>query len=65
MEENKPHSARWQHLSQLKASAFFSLKKILSIVEKYNNLSLGLVMPSGGSGGRRSLIRCNFKKRMF
>jgi hypothetical protein len=35
-------SARWQHLSSLKASAFFSLKKNL-LVKKLNNLYMGLV----------------------
>jgi hypothetical protein len=40
------HNAIWQHLSQLKASAFFSLQKI--VVKKCNNLYLGLVMPSNG-----------------
>jgi len=42
---NGKQSARWQHLSQLKASAFFSLQKNL-VVKEYNNLYLGLVMPS-------------------
>ncbi len=40
-------SARWQHLSQLKTSAFFSLEKKLD-AKKCNNTYLGLVRPSGG-----------------
>jgi hypothetical protein len=44
---NCKQSTRWQHLSWLKASAFFSLQKIL-VVMKHNNLYLGLVLPSGG-----------------
>ncbi len=40
-------SAWWQHLSQLKDSAFFSFFKIL-VVKKHNILYLGLVMPSSG-----------------
>jgi hypothetical protein len=40
-------SARWQHLSQLKASALFFFQKIVSCM-KCNNLYLGLVMPSSG-----------------
>ncbi len=43
---NHKQSARWQHLSQLEASAFFSLQKNL-VVMKHSNLYLGLVMPSG------------------
>jgi hypothetical protein len=43
---NHKQSARWQHLSQLKASAFFSLQEN-SVVMKHSNLYLGLVMPSG------------------
>ncbi len=39
-------SARWQHLSLLKASALFFLQKKL-VVKKRSNLYLGLVMPSG------------------
>ncbi len=30
---NRKQSTRWQHLSQLKASAFFSLQKIFSCYE--------------------------------
>ena len=44
---NRKQSTRWQHLSQLKARAFFSLQKNL-VVMKYRNLYLGLVLPSGG-----------------
>ncbi len=40
-------NARWQHLSRLKASAFFSLKKKI-VVKKHYNLYLGLVTPSSG-----------------
>jgi hypothetical protein len=40
-------SARWQHLSRLKASAFFFLQKIVSCM-KCNNLYSGLVTPSSG-----------------
>ncbi len=38
---------RWQYLSRLKASAFFSLLKKL-VVMKHSNLYSGLVLPSGG-----------------
>ncbi len=40
-------SARWQHLSRLKASAFYSLQRKL-FAKKCNSLYLGLVMPSSG-----------------
>jgi len=43
----------WQHLSRLKASAFFSLQFILAVM-KHSNLYLGLALPSGGC---QSLIR--------
>ncbi len=41
-------NARWQHLSRLKASAFFSLKKKKLVVKKHYSLYLGLVTPSSG-----------------
>ncbi len=41
-------SARWQHLSRLKVSTFFSLQQKNLVVKKYYNLYLRLVMPSGG-----------------
>jgi len=44
---NRKQSTRWQHLSQLKASVFFSFAKKL-VVMKHSNLYLGLVLPSGG-----------------
>jgi hypothetical protein len=44
---NHKQSTRWQHLSRLKASAFFSLQ-IFLVVMKHSNLYLGLVLPSGG-----------------
>ena len=44
---NCKQSTRWQHLSRLKASVFFSLQKKL-VVMKHSNLYLGLVLPSGG-----------------
>jgi hypothetical protein len=44
---NRKQSTRWQHLSRLKASAFFSLQ-IFLVVMKHSNLYLGLVLPSGG-----------------
>ncbi len=44
---NRKQSTRWQHLSRLKASAFFSLQKKL-VVMKHSSLYLGLVLPSGG-----------------
>jgi hypothetical protein len=44
---NGKQSTRWQHLSRLKASAFFSLQ-IFLVVMKHSNLYLGLVLPSGG-----------------
>jgi hypothetical protein len=43
---NCKQSTRWQHLSRLKASAFFSLQKNSFI--KRNNLYSGLVTPSSG-----------------
>jgi hypothetical protein len=49
---NRKQSTRWQHLSQLKASALFSVQ-IFLIVMKHSSLYLGLVLPSGG---RQSLI---------
>ncbi len=47
---NRKKSTRWQHLSQLKASAFFSLQKIFSCYKTQQLIlgSLGLVLPSGG-----------------
>jgi hypothetical protein len=44
---NHKQSTRWQHLSQLKASAFFSLQFFIVFI-KHSNLYLGLVLPSGG-----------------
>ncbi len=44
---NRKQSTRWQQLSKLKASAFFSLQ-IFLVVMKHSNLYLGLVLPSGG-----------------
>ncbi len=41
-------SARWKHLSQLKASAFLSSQIILFSCMKRNNLYSRLVMPSTG-----------------
>jgi hypothetical protein len=41
-------NARWQQLSQLKASAFFCLKKRL-VVKKFNNFYMGLVTPFSGA----------------
>jgi hypothetical protein len=41
-------STRWQRLSQLKASAFFSLQQKKLVVKKHYNLYLRLEMPSGG-----------------
>jgi hypothetical protein len=38
---NRKQSTRWQHLSWLKASAFFSLQNFL-VVMKHSNLHLGL-----------------------
>jgi hypothetical protein len=43
---SRKQSARWQHLSRLKAITFLSLK-IFLVVKKCNYLNLGLVMPSG------------------
>jgi hypothetical protein len=51
---NCKQSTRWQHLSWLKASAFFSLQ-IFLVVMKHNNLYLGLVLPLVGD--RASLIQ--------
>ncbi len=45
---NCKQSTRWQHLSRLKANAFFSLQKHLVSCMKCNNLYSGLVMPSSG-----------------
>ncbi len=50
---NRKQSTRFQHLSRLKASAFFSLH-IFLVFMKHSNLYLGLVLPSGGW---QSLIR--------
>ncbi len=44
---NRKQSTRWQHLSHLKAGAFFSLQKKL-VAMKQSNLYLWLVLPSGG-----------------
>jgi len=44
---NRKQITRWQHLSQLKASAFFFLQ-IFLVALKHSNLYLGLVLPSGG-----------------
>ena len=44
---NRKQSARWEHPSRLKASAFFSLRKKL-VVKEHNNLYLGLVTPFKG-----------------
>ncbi len=44
---NRKQSTRRQHLSRLKASAFFS-SQIFLVVIKHSNLYLGLVLPSGG-----------------
>jgi len=44
---NRKQSMRWQHLSQLKASAFFSFQFFL-VFMKHSNLYLRLVLPSGG-----------------
>jgi hypothetical protein len=41
-------SARWQHLSWLKASAFFSMQQKFLVVKKHYNLYLRLLAPSGG-----------------
>jgi hypothetical protein len=41
-------SARWQHLSRLKDSDFFSLEQKILVVKKHYNLYLRLVTPSGG-----------------
>jgi hypothetical protein len=54
---NRKQSTRLQHLSRLKASAFFSLQ-IFLVVMKQSNLYLGLVLPSGGW---QSLIVWNSK----
>jgi hypothetical protein len=45
---SREKNARWQHLSRLKASAFFSLQKKLVSCMKCNNLYSGLVSPSSG-----------------
>ncbi len=44
---NHKQSIRWQHLSRLKASAFFSLQKYATYMKR-NNIYSGLVMPSSG-----------------
>ncbi len=51
---NHKQSTRWQHLSRLKASAFFSLQKKFSC---YETQQLILVLPSGGW---QSLIKALF-----
>ncbi len=45
---NRKQSDRWQHLSRLKASAFFSLQKKLVSCMKRNSLCSWLVTPSSG-----------------
>jgi hypothetical protein len=45
---NRKQSARWQHVSQLKASAFCVFGKINYGGLKHNSLYLDLVLPSGG-----------------
>ncbi len=40
-------TARWQHLSRLKASTFYFQNFMLG-VKKHNNVNLRLVMPSSG-----------------
>ncbi len=45
---NCKQSTRWDHLSCLKASAFFTLQKHLVSCMKGNNLYSGLVTPSSG-----------------
>ena len=44
---NRKQRTRWQHLSRLKASAFFPLQ-IFLVVMKHSNLYLGLLLPSCG-----------------
>jgi hypothetical protein len=44
---SRKQSARWQHLSRLKARALFFLQKNVSCM-KCNNLYFGLVTPSCG-----------------
>jgi lipopolysaccharide biosynthesis glycosyltransferase len=38
-------NARWQHLSRLKANAYYSLEKTKLVVMKHYNLYLGFVTP--------------------
>ncbi len=45
---NRKQSTRWQHVSQLKASAFFICQNKLFSGLKHNSFYLGLVLPSGG-----------------
>ncbi len=47
---SRKQSARWQHLSQLKARGLFFLQKNVSCM-KHNNLYSGLVTPSRGWWG--------------
>jgi hypothetical protein len=44
---SRKQSARWQHLSWLKASALFFLQNNVSCMKR-NNLYSGLVTPSSG-----------------
>jgi hypothetical protein len=44
---NCKQSARWQHVSQLKARAFF-FEFFLFGVKKHNSVYLRWIMPSGG-----------------
>jgi hypothetical protein len=46
---SRKQSARWQHLSQLKARALSFLQKNVSFM-KHNNLYLGLTTPSSDDG---------------
>ncbi len=59
-------SSRWQHLSHLKASAFLSLHEKI-VVKKFNNLYLGLVMPSRAIQSKFSKInsKTEFKNNLF
>jgi hypothetical protein len=54
---NHNQSTRWQHLSRLKASAFFSLHKNLVSCMKCNNLYSALVTPSSGWWSPIGLMR--------
>ncbi len=62
---NRKQNARWQHLSQLKASGFFSLQQKIVSCMKHNNLYSGLVTPSSGWWSPIGFSLSNWRKVQF